>query len=75
MPTGTQCYIYPVVEVEIDMGGGKIQVEAAVSDTLPMWGLLGVDRCGLSWGSGRGLLEIYWGWKDAASAGDQEEVY
>ena len=43
MPTGTQCYIYPVVEVEIDMGGGKIQVEAAVSDTLPMWGLLGTD--------------------------------
>ena len=27
-------------------------------------------RCGLSWGSGRGLLEIYQGWTDAASAGD-----
>ena len=26
-------------------------------------------------GSGRGLLEVYWGWTDAASAGDQEEVY
>ena len=25
--------------------------------------------------SGRGLLEVYWGWTDAASAGDQEEVY
>jgi len=29
----------------------------------------------LSWASGRGLLEVYWGWTDAASAGDQEEVY
>ena len=42
--------------------------------------LLGVDRCSLSWGSGRGLLEVYWGWTDAASAGDLEgrgllEVY
>ena len=24
------------------------------------------DGCGLSWGSGRGLLEVYWGWTDAA---------
>ena len=30
---------------------------------------------GLSWGSGRGLLEVYQGWTDAASAGDLEEVY
>ena len=37
--------------------------------------LLGVDRCSISWGSGRGLLEIYLGWTDAASAGDLEEVY
>ena len=37
--------------------------------------LLGVDRCSLSWGSGRGLLEVYLGWTDAASAEDQEEVY
>ena len=36
--------------------------------------LLGVDRCSLSWASGRGLLEVYWGWTDAASAGDQEAV-
>ena len=36
--------------------------------------LLGVDRGSLSWESGRGLLEVYWGWKDAASVGDQEEV-
>ena len=37
--------------------------------------LLVVDTCSLSWGSGRGLLEVYQGWTDAASAGDQEEVY
>ena len=37
--------------------------------------LLRVDRCGLSCGSGRGLLEVCWGWTDAASSGDQEEVY
>ena len=37
--------------------------------------LLGVDRCSLSWGSGRGLLEVYQGWTDAASAGDQEDHY
>ena len=35
---------------------------------------MGVDRCSLSWGSGRGLLEVYWGWTDAASAGDQEAL-
>ena len=37
--------------------------------------LLGVDRCSLSWASGRGLLAVYWGWTDAASAGDQEDMY
>ena len=37
--------------------------------------LLRVDRCSLSWESGRGLLEVYWGWTDSASAGDHEEVY
>ena len=37
--------------------------------------LLGVDRCSLSLGSGGGLLEVYWGWTDAASAGHLEEVY
>ena len=31
-------------------------------------------RCSLSWWSGRGLLEVYWGWTDAASAGDLEEI-
>ena len=34
-----------------------------------------MDRCSLSWGSRRGLLEVYQGWKDADSAGDPEEVY
>ena len=33
-----------------------------------------VDRCRVSWGSGRGLLEVYLGWTDAASAGDLEEI-
>ena len=37
--------------------------------------LSGVDRCRLSWGSGRDLLEVYWWWTDAASAGDLEDVY
>ena len=34
-----------------------------------------VDRCSLGWGFERGLLEVYLGWTDAASAGDLEEVY
>ena len=47
---------------------------------LGMWkrfirSLLVVDRCSLSWGSGRGLLEVYQRWTDAASAEDPEEVY
>ena len=37
--------------------------------------VLGLDKFSLSWGSGRGLLEVYEGWTDAASAGDLEEVY
>ena len=36
--------------------------------------LSGVDICSLSWGSGRGLLEVYQWWKDANSAGNLEEV-
>jgi len=35
--------VYPVVEVEMDVDGVKIQVEAAVSDTLPRSVLLGTD--------------------------------
>ena len=47
---------------------------------LGMWkrfirSLLGVERCSHMWGSGRGLLEVYLEWTDAASAGDFEEVY
>ena len=34
-----------------------------------------VDRCILSWGSGRGLLEVYLGWTYASSDGDLVEVY
>ena len=30
-----------------------------------------MDRGSLSWESGRGLLEVYQGWTDAASAGDE----
>ena len=37
--------------------------------------LLVVNRYSLSWGSGKGLLEVYQRWTDAASAGDLEEVY
>ena len=47
---------------------------------LGMWkrfiiSLLKVDKCSLSWVCGRGLLEVYYGWRDAAAAGDVEEVY
>ena len=37
--------------------------------------LLGVDRGSLGCESGSGLLEVYGGWTDAASAGHLEEVY
>ena len=37
--------------------------------------LSGVDRSSLSWGCGRGLLEVFCGRTDAASAGNLEEVY
>ena len=39
------------------------------------WDRCRVDRCSLRWGSGKGLLEVYEGWTEAASAGDLEEVY
>ena len=35
--------LYPVAEVEVEVGGRRIQVEAAVSDTLPVSVLLGTD--------------------------------
>ena len=37
--------------------------------------LLCVDRCSLNWVCGRGSLEVYYGWTDAASARDVENVY
>ena len=37
--------------------------------------LSGVDRCSLSLGSTRGLLQVYQGWTSADSAGDLEDVY
>ena len=37
--------------------------------------LLVVDRCSLSWGSGRGLLGVNWWWTESAEAGDFQEVY
>ena len=56
------------------ISGGRMQPQ------LKIWkrffrSLSEVDRCRLSWGSGRGSLEVYQGWTDAASAGDLEEVY
>ena len=55
------------------ISGGQMQPEMGIWKRF-IRNLLGVDRCSLSWGSGRGLLEVYQGWTDAASAGDQEEV-
>ena len=54
--------------------GGQMQPQLGIWKRF-IRSLLWVDRCSLSWASGRGLLEVYWGWTDAASAGDQEEVY
>ena len=54
--------------------GGQMQPQQGISKRFIIR-ILVVDRCSLSWVSGRGLLEVYWGWTDAASAGDQEEVY
>ena len=54
--------------------GGQMQPQLGIWKRF-IRSLLRLDRCSLSWASGRGLLEVYWGWTDAASAGDQEEVY
>ena len=37
--------------------------------------LLVADRSSCGWGFGRGLLQVYERWKDAAEAGDLAEVY
>ena len=56
------------------IGGGQMQPQLGIRKRF-IRSLLRVDRCSLSWASGRGLLEVYWGWTDAASAGHLEEVY
>ena len=56
------------------ISGGQMQPQLGIWRRF-IRSLLGVDICSLSWGSGRGLLEVYQGWTDAASAGDLEEVY
>ena len=47
--------------------GGQIQPQLVISKRF-IRSLLGVDRCSLSWASGRGLLEVYWGWTDTCCA-------
>ena len=56
------------------IGGGQMQPKLGIWKRL-IRSLLGVEICSLSWGSGRGLLEVYLGWTFAACAGDLEEVY
>ena len=56
------------------IGGGQMQPQLGIWKRF-IRSSSGVDRCSLSWGSGRGLLEVYQGWTDADSAGDLEEVY
>ena len=54
--------------------GGQMQPQLGIWKRF-IRSLSGVDRCSLRWGSGRGLLEVYLGWTDAASDGDLEKVY
>ena len=56
------------------IGGGQMQPQLGIWKRF-IRRFSGVDRCNLSWRSGRGLLEVCKGWTDAASAGDLEEVY
>ena len=56
------------------MIGGQMQPQLGIWKRF-IRSLFAVDRCSLSLGSGRGLLEVYEWWTDAASAGDVEEVY
>ena len=56
------------------ISGGQMQPQLGILKRF-IRSLSGVDRCRLSCGSGRGLLQVYLGWTDAASAGDLEEVY
>ena len=54
-------------------GGGQMQPQLGIWKSF-ITSLSGVDKCRLSCGFGRGLLEFYWLMTDAASAGDLEEV-
>ena len=56
------------------ISGGQMQPQVGMWKSF-IRSLFGVDRFSLSWGSGRGLLEVYLGWTDEASAGDLEVVY
>ena len=56
------------------ISGGQMQPQLRIWKRF-IRSLSGVDKCSLSWGFGRGLLEVYEGWTIAASAGDLEEVY
>ena len=56
------------------ISGGQMQPQLGIWKRFII-SLSEVDRCSLSWGSGRGLLDVYQGWTDAASACDLEEVY
>ena len=55
------------------ISGGQMQPQLGIWKSF-IRSLSGVDRCSLSWGFGRGLLEVFLGWTDATSAGDLEEV-
>ena len=54
--------------------GGQMQPQLGIWNRF-IRSLSGVDRCRLSGGYGRGLLEVYLGLTDVASAGDLEEVF
>ena len=56
--------LYPLAEVKMEVDGQQIQVEAAVSDTLPVSVLLGKDVAELGELLGRGICEKVQGQKD-----------
>ena len=58
--------LYPLADVEVEVGGRRIQVEAAVSDTLPMSVLLGTDVEELGELLGEGILKKAQEQKDEA---------
>ena len=56
--------LYPLAEVKMEVDGRQIQVEAAVSDTLPVSVLLGTDVAELGELLGKGISEKVQGQKD-----------